>query len=266
MLFASVHEGAGDRRARQERESRSRSRRFRGVKQAFIVERARRPGRVRSGWRGRPSSGVAIVATTTWAAFQAKKRSRSSGTRATRRRTAGSGAVTDAKKIATQPAAQMLGEAGDVDAAFKAGKTVEGMYTYPLRVARGPRAAELHGLVQGRQHRDLGADADAAGGRRRGRGAARVAEGQGHAAPAARRRRLRPPAGERQRLRGAAVSKQAGGVPVKVQWMREDDMAFDYYRAGRLPLVQGGGRQAAASSPAWQNHFITFSTRRQERR
>jgi CO/xanthine dehydrogenase Mo-binding subunit len=27
------------------------------------------------------------------------------------------------------------------------------------------------------------------------------------------------------------ISKQAGNLPVKGQWMREDDMAFDYYRA-----------------------------------
>ena len=56
----------------------------------------------------------------------------------------------------------------------------------------------------------------------------------------------------------ALISKQAGGIPVKVQWTREDDMAFDYYRPGGFhalkAAVDGAGKLAA-----WQNHFITFS-------
>ena len=127
-----------------------------------------------------------------------------------RRTTAGRARSREAKTLATKPAAQMLGEAGNVEAAFKAGKTVEAFYTYPLRVARGPRAAELHGLVQGRQHRDLGADADAAERRRRRGRAARSAEGEGHAASAARRRRLRPAARERQRRAKSRADLEAG--------------------------------------------------------
>ena len=56
----------------------------------------------------------------------------------------------------------------------------------------------------------------------------------------------------------AAISKQAGGVPVKVQWLREDDMTFDYYRPGGFhsfkAAVDKGGKLAA-----WQGHFITVS-------
>ena len=163
---------------------------------------AGRPDRIRSGRRGR-GSGVAILANTTWAAFQAKKQLKVSGTRrdASQRqldRAAVAGQADRGKPAARRRSARPATSRPR----SRPARRVEAMYTYALRVARGPRAAELHGLVQGRQHRDLGADADAAGGRRCRRGAARAAEGEGHAAPAARRRRLRPAARERQRLRG----------------------------------------------------------------
>ena len=49
------------------------------------------------------------------------------------------------------------------------------------------------------------------------------------------------------------ISKQAGNLPVKVQWMREDDMAFDYYRAGGFhsfkAAVDKSGKLSALSEP-----------------
>ena len=56
----------------------------------------------------------------------------------------------------------------------------------------------------------------------------------------------------------ALVSKQAGGVPVKVQWTREDDMAFDYYRPGGFH-AQKASVDSAGKLSAYQNHFITFT-------
>ena len=54
------------------------------------------------------------------------------------------------------------------------------------------------------------------------------------------------------------ISKQAGGIPVKVQWTREDDMAFDYYRPGGFHAMKAAVDKAGKLS-AWQDHFITFT-------
>ena len=84
-----------------------------------------------------------------------------------------------------------------------AAKVVEAAYYYPVHRARAARAAELHGALQGRQARDLGADADAAErAAQLVRADARHPGDRHHGPPAARRRRLRPAAQQRLHGRG----------------------------------------------------------------
>src|SRR4029079_16397352 len=56
----------------------------------------------------------------------------------------------------------------------------------------------------------------------------------------------------------AQVSKQAGGVPVKVQCSIEDDMACDYYRPGGFHSMKAAVDKSGKLS-AFQDHFITFT-------
>lgn len=55
----------------------------------------------------------------------------------------------------------------------------------------------------------------------------------------------------------AAITKQAG-VPVKLLWTREDDMAYDLYRAGGFHQMEGSV-DADGKITGWKDRFITFT-------
>ena len=231
---------------------------LRGVKDAFIVGQQGdhvgfNPGAPALG------SGVAILASSTWSAMQAKKQLKVTWDETD----ASSDSWTDfraqAKAFAAKPAAaQVLGQAGDVDVAFAAGKTLEAMYTYHYVSHADLEPQNTTAWFKGdsieiwtpSQTPQAAVDA--------------VAALLGLPKDKVTLHQLRGGGGFGRRLandavcEAAAISKQAGGIPVKVQWMREDDMTFDYYRPGGFHSFKASVDNAGKLS-AWQGHFITVS-------
>ena len=229
-----------------------------GVKHAFIIGEQGTP--VLFDLSGAPAvaSGVAIVASTTWAAFQAKKALQVQWDESNASHDSWTAAVTEAQRLAKQPPAQVLGQGGNVDAAFASGRTIEGMYGYhyvshadlePQNCTAWHKgdSVEIWAPTQTPQ-----AAVDA------------IAKLAGLPKEKVLLHQLRGGGGFGRRLANDSVceavliSKQAGNLPVKVQWMREDDMAFDYYRAGGFHSFKAAVDKQGKLS-AYQNHFITFS-------
>jgi isoquinoline 1-oxidoreductase beta subunit len=201
---------------------------------------------------------VAIIASSTYSALQAKKALLVQWDENGASKDSWTAAVAEAKELAAKAPQQVLGEAGNVETAFANGKTVEAFYSYhyvshadlePQNCTAWFKgdSVEVWAPTQTPQAA-VGAVAALAG----------VPQDK------VTLHQLRGGGGFGRRLANDSVceavliSKQAGGIPVKVQWTREDDMTFDYYRAGGFKSLKAAV-DSAGKLTAWQNHFVTFS-------
>jgi isoquinoline 1-oxidoreductase beta subunit len=220
-----------------------------GVKQAFIVNGTGKPTEV--------MPGVAILANSTWAAMSARRKLKVTWDESTASKDSWTSYVEQAKKLASQSGPDVIRNTGDVDKVFAGTKPVEAFYQYPF-VAHAPLepqnttasfkdgAVEIWSPTQTPES-----------------GLKLVADVLGIATDKVTLHQTRAGGGFGRRLmndymcEAAAISKQAG-VPVKLQWSREDDMHHDFFRVGGFHSFKGG-LDTSGKLVAWQDHFITFT-------
>jgi len=230
-----------------------------GVIDAFIVDPVGSlfiPGLDGQGYLG----GVAIVANSTWAAMKAKQELEVVWDTSTADTAASwSHLVENANRIADQDGAMELLNSGDVDAAFaNASHVVEGFYEFPYHSHVNLEPQNCTGLYEnGRM--ELWAPSQAPQ-----NGAAGIAAITGIPAENIVINQTRIGGGFGRRLFSdfmyevAAIARRMEGTPIKLQWTREDDMAYDFYRPGGFhsykAAIDENGKMIG-----FTDHFITVS-------
>jgi isoquinoline 1-oxidoreductase subunit beta len=221
-----------------------------GVKDAFVIEGNGRVAEL--------MPGVAILATSTWAAIKAKRALNVVWDESEASDDSWTDMNAQARKLAKGEAATMLKDGGDLDAAFKgAAKTVEAFYAYPY-LSHAPMepqnctASFKNGAIEfwaPTQAPDRALD--------------QIAELLGIDKSKVLIHQVRAGGGFGRRLSNdymcevAAIAKRAG-VPIHLQWTREDDMSHDFYRPGGFHQMKGA-LDAKGKLIGWSDHFITVS-------
>jgi isoquinoline 1-oxidoreductase beta subunit len=221
-----------------------------GVRDTFVIEG--------NGDESQLMSGVAIIANSTWLAIRAKRALNIVWDETSAGTDSWSDAMHRASALAGTRGPETLYDIGDTDAAFSsAAHVMEASYDYPF-VSHAPLEPQnclawYHdGVVEfwvptqapdrvlGEVAKWLELPED------------RVIIHQGRAGGGFGRRLMNDFMFE-----AAAISMRTG-VPVKLQWTREDDFAHDFYRVGGFHHFKAG-LDGAGKLTAWDDHFITFT-------
>jgi isoquinoline 1-oxidoreductase beta subunit len=221
-----------------------------GVKDAFVIEGNGKVSEV--------MPGVAIVATSTWAAFSARSKLRVRWDESKASKDSWKRSMARAAEVASQAPATIVSHRGDPDRAFeKAAKTVEGFYSYPFVAhatmePQNTTASYKDGKIEVWAPTQTPDRAQTVLADLLGLFPARVTIHQTRVGGGFGRRLVNDVVCE-----AALISKRVG-APVKLQWTREDDMQHDFYRVGGFHALKGAV-DASGKLAAWQDHFITFS-------
>jgi len=228
-----------------------------GVRHAFVVDGIAKPGNVVSSDPG-IEPGVAIVADSWWLAQSARKKLDVKWDEGPGAGQSSDAFAKHAQELSKQAPAKVLRTDGNVESAFSsAAKTVEAAYTFPFisHAPLEPQGCTAHVKADGKV--EIWTTSQIPGNGRR-----LVSEMLKVPQTDITVHLIRGGGGFGRRLyndyvvEAAWISKVAG-VPVKLLWTREDDMAHDIYRPGGFQFLKGAV-DASGKLSAWQNHFVTY--------
>src|SRR5580698_5634929 len=227
-----------------------------GVRTAFIVTRPDITDVVLPGDPGL-ENGIAIVADHWWAAQSARKKLQVVWDEGPRANGSSTAFIANADALNKGPAQRTIRKDGDPDGAMaSAAKTVEAAYSYPF-IAHAPLEPQNCTADFKNGKCEIWSNSQIPGNGRR-----MAAQALGIPETDITQHMVRGGGGFGRRLtndyvaEAAYISKEAG-MPVKLLWSREDDMAHDYYRPGGFQFLKAGV-DANGKIVAWHNHFITY--------
>jgi isoquinoline 1-oxidoreductase beta subunit len=227
-----------------------------GVKNAFVVTRPDITDTVIPGDPGL-ENGIAILAETWWHAQSARKKLQVNWDEGPRANFSSVAFAQRAQELNKQAPQRTIRKDGDPDMAMNgAAKVVEAAYAYPFisHAPLEPQNCTAH-FKDGKC--EVWTNSQIPGSGRR-----LAAQVLGIPESDVTLHMVRGGGGFGRRLtndyvaEAAYISKEAG-VPVKLLWSREDDMAHDYYRPGGFQFLKAG-LDAQGKVVAWHNHFISY--------